>query len=117
MKAVNTLMKTVKGKIILVGATLLTFSAMSFGEANCRGTISAVYKWHNTEKMSVKVLLSDASETNWIRLPTKSDEGMALFAFAAQKPVHIYWNSADVTSCTSGWSHNRELTGYFLITK
>lgn len=67
------------------------------------------------EKLSVKVELADSSQTNWIKLPTKSDEGMALLAFASQKPVHIYWSSTDITSCTSGWSHNRELTGYFVI--
>ncbi|MFL0804243.1 MAG: hypothetical protein K6L81_11035 [Agarilytica sp.] len=50
-------------------------------------------------------------------MPTKSDESLALLAFASQKAVTIRWSSADVTSCTEGWSHNRELEGYFLVKK
>ena len=77
----------------------------------CEGTIARVYKWHHMERISV--LLS--STNKWINMPTKSDESMALMAFAANKPVQFYWAAEDVTSCTDGWVHNRVLNGYFLI--
>ena len=82
-------------------------------EVNCKGTIEQVYKWHNMERISI--LLSTTNK--WINMPTKSDEAMALMAFASNKQVHIYWSSADITKCMDGWSHNRSLEGYFVVHK
>ncbi len=91
----------------------LMFSAASFSAVTCEGTINQVYKWNDAD--SISILLSGT--THWIKMPTKSDESLALLAFASQKAVTIRWSSADVTSCTEGWSHNRELEGYFLVKK
>jgi len=77
----------------------------------CEGTITQVYKWHHMERVSV--LLS--STNKWINMPTKTDESMALMAFAANKPVKFYWAAEDVTSCIDGWANNRVLNGYFVI--
>lgn len=35
-------------KMFLVGA-VFSFSGYALGEENCRGTISSIYKWHNTK--------------------------------------------------------------------
>ena len=79
----------------------------------CEGKIESVYKWHYMEFMSV--YLGAQNGNRWISLPTKSDEAMALTAFAAGKPVKFYWSAADVTSCIDGWAHNRSFEGYFLV--
>ena len=79
----------------------------------CEGKIESVYKWHHMEFMSV--LLGAQNGNRWISLPTKSDEAMALTAFAAGKHVKFYWSAADVTSCIDGWAHNRSFEGYFLV--
>lgn len=77
----------------------------------CDGTIASVYKWHNMERISI--LLS--STNRWINMPTDSDEAMALMAFAAKKPVTIHWSPEDVETCMDGWSNNKKLDGYFLV--
>ena len=90
---------------------VLIFSGASSAEVNCLGTINQVYKW--SDKETISILLSGT--TRWIRMPTKSDESLALLAFASGKPVRIYWSATDVTSCSDGWSNNRVLQGYFLV--
>jgi hypothetical protein len=63
----------------------------------------------------VSIMLS--STNKWINMPTKTDEAMALMAFAANKPVSLYWAATDVTTCKDGWEHNRSLEGYWVIMK
>ena len=101
-------------KLIFV-LCLWGISGYSFAEANCVGTIRNVYKWAQFETISMRLTLEDGSVTNYISLPTKSDESMALMAFASKAKVHIYWSAADVTKCTEGWSHNKKLEGYFVV--
>lgn len=48
-------------------------------------------------------------------MPTKSDESMALLAFASQKRVDIYMAKNSITSCVDGWSDNKPLLGYFVV--
>jgi hypothetical protein len=48
-------------------------------------------------------------------MPTKTDEAMALMAFAANKPITLYWAATDVTACMNGWEHNRSLEGYWVV--
>jgi len=104
-------MSFIKPLSILATSLLLTTNVKA--AVNCEGTIKQVYKWHNMERMSV--LLS--STNRWINMPTKSDESMALMAFASNKTVLFYWAAEDVTSCTDGWDNNRSLYGYFLVKK
>jgi len=90
---------------------LLLFAMNVMAAASCEGTIKSVYKWHYMDRISVML----SSTNKWINLPTKSDESMALMAFAAKKPVYFYWAADDVTSCWDGWADNRSLEGYFLV--
>lgn len=87
----------------------------------CSGKISNIYKWNYMTTISVTIVGADGKASPWISLPTKSDESMAMMAFAADKPVVFYWNTATITSCVDGtagtWSHNTGLDGYFTVTK
>lgn len=98
-------------KAIIAMGLLLSCNANA--AVMCEGKIESVYKWHHMQFMSV--LLGDKNGNRWISLPTKSDEAMALTAFAAGKHVKFYWSAADVTSCIDGWAHNRPFEGYFLV--
>jgi hypothetical protein len=100
-------------KVISATLVSLILSSNASAGVNCKGTIKQVYKWNNMDRISI--LLSTTNK--WINMPTKSDEAMALMAFASNKQVHIYWSSADITKCMNGWSHNRSLEGYFVVHK
>jgi hypothetical protein len=82
---------------------------------NCTGRINDMYKWSNLTSISVRLQLDDGRLSNWITMPTRADEVMALMAFGGAKPVLVYWSAGDVTTCNDGWTHNRSLDGYFLI--
>ena len=81
----------------------------------CNGTIEMVYKWHNMATLSIRVQMPNGTQTNWINMPTKSDEAMALMAMAAKKPIELYWSPENVTSCIDGWDHNRPLEGFLVV--
>lgn len=82
----------------------------------CSGKVSAVYKWNTMAALSIQITMSDGTITPWINMPTKSDEAMALVALTAVKPVVLYWNAADVTTCsTNAWAQNRVLDGYMVV--
>lgn len=96
---------------------LLICSANVSASVNCIGTIDQVYKWDNFESISILVNLNSGGRTNWISMPTKSDESMALMAFASGKNIRVYMSEDSVTNCIDGWAHNKKLKGYFLIEK
>ncbi|WP_445765920.1 hypothetical protein [Rheinheimera sp.] len=98
-------------KIVVALAFLL--SCTVDGAVMCKGKIERVYKWSDKEFMSV--YLGEQNGNRWIALPTKSDEAMALTAFAAGKKVDFYWSAPDVVSCKDGWSNNRVFEGYFQV--
>jgi len=100
-------------KIISALVIPLLFTINVNAAVQCDGTIEQVYKWHNMERISI--LLS--STNRWVNMPTKSDEAMALMAFASNKSIRLYWGAEDITSCTDGWANNRSLEGYFLVLK
>jgi len=104
-------MNFIKKSLVLV--VPLFFTGNANAQVSCEGTITSVYKWHHMERISV--LLS--STNKWINMPTKSDEAMALMAFASEKTVQFYWAAQDVTSCIDGWDNNRSLNGYFVVKK
>ncbi len=105
-------------KNILLIISLLLSANFANAAASCGGKISAVYKWHHMSALSVIVKDANGASSPWIGLPTKSDESMALMAFAADLPVSFYFASDNVTSCGEGaWSHNAVLEGYFIVTK
>lgn len=87
----------------------------SMAATNCNGTIDAVYKWNNMTSLSIRILMGDGTITNWINMPTKSDEAMALTALTTGKPIILYWSASDVTACANGWAHNRGLDGYMVV--
>ncbi len=101
---------------ILASVLLLAGTSVS-ASVNCSGKINDVYKWHNMTSLSFRIKLDDGNVTNWINMPTKSDESMALMAFSTNSPVLVYWAPATVTSCVNGWDHNTPINGYFVITK
>lgn len=101
----------------VLGFVMAIVAAQSHAAVECNGKIKYVYKWHYFENVSIVVELTGGGVTPWIGMPTKADESMALMAFAADKPVQIYWTSADITSCSGGWANNRSLDGFFLISK
>jgi hypothetical protein len=86
-------------------------------EAVCAGTIDAVYKYDFMTTFSIRIQTNDGISTNWINMPTKSDEAMALVALTTGKTVVVYWTSSDVTACANGWQHNRVLQGYMVVNK
>ena len=106
-------------KTYLLAVIMLTFSGLASAAASCSGTIKNVYKWHHMSSLSVIVELTDGSTTPWIGMPTKSDESMALMAFAANKPVTFYWATDRVTDCKTTdaniWNNNTPLDGYFIV--
>jgi hypothetical protein len=103
-------------KSIVVATCLTIFCQQTFASVDCPGRVNDVYKWHNMQTLSFRIKLGDGQVSNWISLPTKSDESMALMAFASNKPIHIYWAPGTITSCVNGWDHNTSLNGYFVIT-
>lgn len=102
-------------KRIFIIISLLMLSNMAHAVANCTGTIRNVYKWDHFETISIRLNLDGGGISNYISLPTKSDESMALMAFASKTKVQIYWSAEDVSACKNGWSHNKKLEGYFVV--
>ncbi len=105
-------------KKLLLLTSLLMLANFASAAANCVGKISSIYKWDHVERLSVIVTAADGTNSPWITMSKKSDEALALMAFAADLPATFYWAADDVTGCgTDAWSHNRVLQGYFLVTK
>lgn len=100
-------------KKILVFKILVFLSINSYADVTCKGRIKSIYKWNNFETISVML----DSANRWISMPTKSDESMALLAFASDKRVEFRWEDDNVTSCTNGWSHNKVFNGWWLVEK
>jgi len=94
---------------------LVSVSNIAYGSVNCHGTIKEIYKWDNFETISIRVETPNQGVTNWLSMPTKSDESMALMAFAAKMPILIHMSKSTITSCIEGWPHNEKLKGYFVI--
>ena len=91
---------------------ILFFSGTSFANVTCTGKIKSVYKWDNFERISI---LMDNAGARWIRMPTDSDEAMALMAFAANKPIVVAWVDPEVNSCNNGWSNNKPIKGWWAV--
>ena len=97
-------------KKLLIGiAFLASFSVKA--NVTCEGLITDIYKWDHFETISILV----EGTTRWISMPTKSDESMALMAFAAGKNVVIQWEDPLVTTCLDGWAHNKIFVGWWRI--
>jgi hypothetical protein len=52
----------------------------------CKGKIKRIYKWDHFAIISI---LTDNVGARWISMPTKSDEAMALMAFASGKSITL----------------------------
>ena len=89
----------------------LFYSTTAFADVQCKGTITSVHKWDHFETISVYL----SSANTWISMPTKSDESMALTAFASQLPVTFQWVDPNITSCTDGWPQNKKFKGWWSI--
>ncbi len=100
---------------ILVALIVTLLSSMSHAAIDCAGKIENIYKWNAAETLSIRLTLSDGSLTNYVTLPGKSEESLALMAYASNQEVHIYMSESDVATCNNGWSHNRALVGYFSL--
>ena len=87
----------------------------TYASVLCSGKIHAVYKWDSMDTLSIILNLDGEQKTRWINMPTKSDESMALMAFASNKPVRVYMSEENITECVDGWSHNKPLVGYFIV--
>lgn len=96
-------------------AITVGFSAGSEAAVSCTGKVSQIYKWHFMNTLSLRVVLANGTVTNWVNVPSKSDEAMVMMALAADRQVEIYWQAADVSSCSAGWSDNRALDGYIRV--
>lgn len=101
-----------KSTLGLVFLSIILLSSQAHSNVSCKGKIEKIYKWSYQELISIHM---GANGNRWIKLPTKSDEAMAMMAFAAGKEIHIYWSASDVGSCTDGWADNRTLTGFFTV--
>ena len=104
----------VKRLIVCLFCSLLGSSALA--ATYCNGKVASVYKWNSMTSLSIQIVMPDGSTTNWISMPTRSDEAMALVALTTGKPISLYWAAADVTVCANGWLHNRVLDGFFVVT-
>ena len=104
-------MSTFVRHLAIAGAAI-AMSPLGQAAVNCDGKINSIYKWSNTNQLSIEIKLADGSKTAWIAMPTKSDEALALAAAASRAPVLVYWSATDVSSCINGWAHNRMLEGY-----
>lgn len=102
-------------KHLLVLAVGAVAASSSMSATYCNGMVNAVYKWNGMTSLSIQVRTSDGTTTNWINMPTRSDEAMALVALTAGKPITLYWNASDVTTCANGWAHNRSLDGFMVV--
>ncbi|MEL6117749.1 hypothetical protein P0Y67_21345 [Photobacterium sp. SP02] len=102
----------VKGLFIAAGFLSTPFAS---ADVLCEGKIQNVYKWSDRQMLSIQVATPEGV-TNWIRMPTKSDESMALTAFASGKVVRVRWEGdLNFTKCVDGWPHNTEFEGWWLI--
>lgn len=99
----------------LLAACIGVGAIPSQAAVNCSGRINDVYKWSSMTSISVRLQLDDGRLSNWINMPTRADEVMALMAYGGGRAVLVYWSVSDVASCIDGWDHNRILDGYFLI--
>lgn len=103
-------------KCVILSFVAAFLISNAYADVTCEGKISAIYKWANTQAISVKINTS-SGETNWIQMPTKSDESMALMAFAAGKVVTLRWgDNVSYNQCINGWAHNTVLAGWWMIT-
>jgi len=101
----------------LTALLLLLFSSFTFADAGCSGKIEDIYKWDTFETFSIRLKLPDGNFSNWLSLPTKSDESMALLAFASNRSIYLYYVGEQITTCygDGNWSQNARLNGYFLL--
>ena len=102
-------------KRIFLTVILLLIANTAHAIVNCTGTIRNVYKWDHFETLSIRLNLDGGEVSHYISLPTKSDESMALMAFASKTKVSFYWAAEDVTACVNGWSQNKKFYGYFVV--
>lgn len=96
-----------------MGLCMCAFTASASVE--CAGKIYKVYKPSGAATLSVMLMMSNGAQTNWISMPSKSEESMALMAFAADKSIRFFWSAVDVTTCVNGWASNRVLEGWFIV--
>jgi hypothetical protein len=92
---------------------LVSLPLSSWADVTCTGKINAVYKPDNQDTLSMRL----DGTNRWIKMPSKSDEAMALMAFAADKTVTVRWDVPEITSCNDGWDHNTQLVGWWRIDK
>lgn len=102
-------------KILATFLTLLGVISGASADVTCSGTVASVYKWSTATTLSIQIKMSDGNYTNWIAMPSKSDEAIALTAFSTGKSVSVYWSASNISSCIGGWPHNTTLTGYFSL--
>lgn len=101
---------------MFLGAVACLSTSIGFADVYCEGKIASVYKWADFQTISI-IVKTPEGNTNWISMPTKSDEAMALMAFSAGKTVKVRWGDGitDVTNCINGWVHNRKLQGWWAV--
>ncbi|UTM58536.1 hypothetical protein L4174_006790 [Photobacterium sp. CCB-ST2H9] len=100
---------------IALGVVGLLMIPNAFAGVTCEGKIQNVYKWFDRQTLSIQVATLEGL-TNWIRMPTQSDESMALTAFASGKAVQVRWEgNLNITKCIDGWPNNTEFEGWWLI--
>jgi hypothetical protein len=87
---------------------------------DCEGTIAHIYKWDDFQRISIKLDLDSGGFSPWISMPTRSDESMALMAFAAGKNIHVQWrDETGYTACTGAgaWKNNTPLSGWWRVSQ
>lgn len=108
-------------KSFMYGLCFFMMAQSASAAVMCSGKITKLYKWNGMTTMSVIITDASGVSSPWINMPSKSEESMAMMAFAADKPVGFYWNTASITSCADGaagtWAHNIPFDGYFLVSK
>lgn len=102
--------------ILLIFISWLAINSTSIADVVCRGKIEKFFQWDTHSTFSISILLEDGSgNTNWLRMPSKSQESLALTAFAMNKDITIKWADPAKTQCINGWAHYEILDGWLSI--
>ena len=109
---------------LFVAVLFLIISSVSSANVSCSGIIKNIYKWDYFDTLSIRLEMADGVITRYISLPlapdgspSRSDESLALMAYASKDHVNILWADPDITTCADGWAHNKKLKGYFSVGK
>ena len=100
-------------KYALISASIFFYSSLTYAVQasgqSCTGTIKEIRKWVPHTRLSI--LLSGSNR--FFSMPEKTEEAIALTAYALGQPITISWSTGIVTvsDCVNDWAHYTVLDG------